>query len=798
MDVLDGRSVVSLSDGEVLPALDTVDATITYLEEVRLQLIARVEDTGQAQELGARDAVELVSKRHRRDRAEVWRDVRLAKALPKYNAIATALTNGIQLPTNPDTDTDTDPDTNTDTNTDAGEGNGAGEGSRTGEADGTVTPDTGDAAGTGNDARAGRPDGVPADGVPRGVPGVRGVGGVRLLRTAQAAAIVSELERVRPRVPVKDLDIVEEQFVALAAHLSPAELRAAARDVCDLLDSDGPEPEEHKAAARESLTLTSADRGVKFKGYLANDNAELLRAIVHAGARPHKTIDGEPDPRSHDKRQADALSTALTIAATTWDTNTATPPATPPTSTPPTPPGSAPPTPPTTPPASSPADVRASLPGSSPADPAGNAPTIPPATRPVGAPSNWPADVPTSPPGSSAASPRGAAPATGPAADVAPRGQTRTAGGSGRGAPVPGYGAKANITVTIDLQDLKAATADTIGHTVYSNGLSAATIRRLACDANILPIVLGSNSEPLDVGRSERLVTKPIRRALNTRDRGCVVCAAPPVMCDAHHLASWIDGGPTALNNLVLLCRRHHTDLHKGRWTITITHGQVHVARPTWANPPPLHQQPPQPPRPAGPTRPAGAAGSAGPAGASGASGASGRPAQPLGPSDVPGASPARPEASLNGSTQTSPPKADPWGEPFAAESPPRTTTPADVPWSEPAHATPALPRTALPESALPESALPETAPLEASSPGTALSGNAQPDSTLSETAQAETAQAETARAETVSSKTVVARERASRWRADAATYAEAARFAVWDGNPANDPSTGPPSFATT
>jgi len=44
--------------------------------------------------------------------------------------------------------------------------------------------------------------------------------------------------------------------------------------------------------------------------------------------------------------------------------------------------------------------------------------------------------------------------------------------------------------------------------------------------------VLGSNSEPLDVGRSERLVTRAIRRALNARDRGCVICGAPPIMCD--------------------------------------------------------------------------------------------------------------------------------------------------------------------------------------------------------------------------------------------------------------------------
>jgi len=165
-------------------------------------------------------------------------------------------------------------------------------------------------------------------------------------------------------------------------------------------------------------------------------------------------------------------------------------------------------------------------------------------------------------------------------------GSTGTAGAAGTGGRAAGYGAKANITVTIDLDDLRSATADAIGRTVYSGGLSAATIRRLACDANIIPLVLGSNSEPLDVGRRVRLVTGAMRRALDARDRGCVVCGAPPVMCDAHHLISWLDGGDTKVSNLALLCRRHHTDLHRGRWHITILDGIVHVTRPAWAETP--------------------------------------------------------------------------------------------------------------------------------------------------------------------------------------------------------------------
>ncbi|TCN36936.1 hypothetical protein EV644_112108 [Kribbella orskensis] len=65
------------------------------------------------------------------------------------------------------------------------------------------------------------------------------------------------------------------------------------------------------------------------------------------------------------------------------------------------------------------------------------------------------------------------------------------------------------------------------------------------------------------------------------------MCKAPPIFCDAHHLISWIDHGPTALTNLVLLCRRHHIDTHHGHWTITLQNGTATVARPTWAEPGP-------------------------------------------------------------------------------------------------------------------------------------------------------------------------------------------------------------------
>ncbi|MEV0793203.1 DUF222 domain-containing protein [Kribbella sp. NPDC050459] len=447
MELLGERPAWSMSGGELLSTLDTLEAELARLEAYRLSVVAAIESTGYAQELGARDTAELLRFRYRLDPPAARRTLRLAQTAPHYPAVATAL-------------------------------------------DRTASSATTDAPDDNRSDNSGSDDGVPDDSGSGDGGSGDGTGGGWLLRPAQAAAIVFGLERVRSRVPVEHLDAAAEQLVGLAGHLSPGELRTAAKEIADLLDSDGPEPEELKAYERESLTLSAADNGVKFKGFLANENAELLRAVVHAGARPHKTVDGEHDPRPRDKRQADALSTALGIAAAALDT-------------------------------------------------AGRA---------------------------------------GPAA-----GSAGTAGAAGTGGRVAGHGAKANITVTIDLEDLRSATADAIGHTVYSGGLSAATIRRLACDANIIPLVLGSNSEPLDVGRRVRLVTGAMRRALDARDRGCVVCGAPPVMCDAHHLISWIDGGDTKVDNLALLCRRHHVDLHRGRWHITILDGIVHVARPSWA-----------------------------------------------------------------------------------------------------------------------------------------------------------------------------------------------------------------------
>jgi hypothetical protein len=112
-----------------------------------------------------------------------------------------------------------------------------------------------------------------------------------------------------------------------------------------------------------------------------------------------------------------------------------------------------------------------------------------------------------------------------------------------------------------------------IGLTGDGTELSAATIRRMACDAEIIPAVLGSRGEVLDVGRARRLVTPTIWVALILRDRHCAFpsCARPPVMCQAHHITAWSAGGPTKLSNLVLLCGHHHRVVHHTPWEVRLS-----------------------------------------------------------------------------------------------------------------------------------------------------------------------------------------------------------------------------------
>jgi hypothetical protein len=157
--------------------------------------------------------------------------------------------------------------------------------------------------------------------------------------------------------------------------------------------------------------------------------------------------------------------------------------------------------------------------------------------------------------------------------------------------PVDG-GNRPHLTVTISLDNLRGNTGGGLlefGDGVGRGVLCAEEVRRLACDAEIVPIVLGTNGEPLDVGRTARVVNRAMRRALDQRDGGCSFpgCTAPAAWTRAHHIEQWANGGATSLHNSCLLCPRHHRLIHKGEWTIVMENGTPVFHPPRWAGGPP-------------------------------------------------------------------------------------------------------------------------------------------------------------------------------------------------------------------
>src|SRR5665811_2230902 len=140
----------------------------------------------------------------------------------------------------------------------------------------------------------------------------------------------------------------------------------------------------------------------------------------------------------------------------------------------------------------------------------------------------------------------------------------RRATAAGSNAPTT---TKAQIVVTIDYDRLLGAVRGA-GTTLAGQVLSPQTVRKLACDAAIIPMVLGSESQPLDVGRTKRLVTPALLATLWARDKGCTYpgCGRPPQWTDAHHVKHWIDGGTTSLLNLALLCGNHPPPRCAGRY----------------------------------------------------------------------------------------------------------------------------------------------------------------------------------------------------------------------------------------
>ena len=132
------------------------------------------------------------------------------------------------------------------------------------------------------------------------------------------------------------------------------------------------------------------------------------------------------------------------------------------------------------------------------------------------------------------------------------------------GAQAMSGGDRHQIVVHVDHDTLRNAAP---GRCELDDGPSLAveTARRLACDSSVVRIVEDADGEPLDVGRKTRSIPPALRRALKSRDQGCVFpgCTHKRYV-DGHHIEHWADGGATRLSNLVSLCRFHHRAVHEG------------------------------------------------------------------------------------------------------------------------------------------------------------------------------------------------------------------------------------------
>ncbi len=150
-------------------------------------------------------------------------------------------------------------------------------------------------------------------------------------------------------------------------------------------------------------------------------------------------------------------------------------------------------------------------------------------------------------------------------------------------------GTPATVLVTFTLADLldRAGTATTS----HGGTLSVPEALRLAGEAEIIPVVLGDTGGVVGYGRARRVASSAQRLALAARDGGCSFpgCDRPAGWCQAHHVTGWIDGGPTDLDNLTLVCGFHHREFAKRGWSCAMLDGVPHWIPPAFLDP---HQTP--------------------------------------------------------------------------------------------------------------------------------------------------------------------------------------------------------------
>ncbi|HEY2190797.1 MAG TPA: DUF222 domain-containing protein [Actinomycetospora sp.] len=357
--------------------------------------------------------------------------------------------------------------------------------------------------------------------------------------------LVRARERVEriPGIEPRQLAEAEELLAESARSLSPCALERVVEQLLARLDPDGAPPEEEPEPADELLVTRRRDGTLAFTGRVHGiADVELVLETLDALSGPA----GSDDPRTLAQRRAEALLDLCDQARGSGGI------------------------------ADEPREVQ---------DPFGDGPVDEDADRRIdwrdqrdedsdsSHRHGWLRPVPEGPPPQppEPSPPAGPARPTDPSTPADPPDAAQPAddgspppgaSGSTRQRPMPPIPSRAQIAVTIPLEWLRERT----GHALLDSGrlLDPATARRVACDATVIPVVLGSRSEPVELGRAAYAVTEALRRLLVMRDRGCAHpgCTRRANRCHAHHIRHGVDGGPTDPDNLVLLCRYHHHLVH--------------------------------------------------------------------------------------------------------------------------------------------------------------------------------------------------------------------------------------------
>ena len=346
--------------------------------------------------------------------------------------------------------------------------------------------------------------------------------------SAEHVTVVAKImERVPAAITAEQAATAEAELAGFCAQYEPGTVAKLGDYLLTVMAADTLDDAEAERHRRRSLRLNESTGGIS--GTLTSEGIAMLRTALDPLAAPNPASDGSKDPRSPGQRLVDALVELArrAIAANSYEANHG---------------------------ISHRVLVTIGL----------NTLT---AEHPHPQPDNDTANNDTSDDtsGSSAGSSHGSADDfSGRSGSDQPGSSANGNGGITGGRTVGGDGAA--------LAPFTGGNSPAPGEIQWGGLISPAAARRIACCAGIQRVVLDPNGAVLDVGREHRTATPAQFAALIARDGGCAFpsCTRPAAWCIAHHIIHWTDGGPTDMDNLVLLCNHHHTVMHHHGWKVQL------------------------------------------------------------------------------------------------------------------------------------------------------------------------------------------------------------------------------------